>query len=361
MKLLEVTDLQVHFQTDRGVNRAVDGLSFAIDRGEALAIVGESGCGKSVTSMSILRLLPTPPGKIAGDIMFRGKDLSRNSEREMRRLRGGEISMIFQEPMLDLTSGALMLDGERIDGLAESSLKPFRKRLNIVFQDPFSSLNPRMTVEALVSEPLRSHGLVSSRAERHERVAELLETVGLSPDIMDRMPHQFSGGQRQRLCIARALASEPEFIICDEAVSALDVSVQAQIINLLMRLQRDLGHAILFISHDLAVVEHLSDRVAVMYLGRIMEIADRDTLFAAPCHPYTQALLSAVPLPDPMAHRDRVILKGEVPSPINPPSGCPFRTRCPIATELCARERPELVEFAPGQSVACHYPNTARD
>ncbi|MCL4133169.1 UNVERIFIED_CONTAM: hypothetical protein GTU68_005432 [Idotea baltica] len=291
----------------RAVNhvKAVDGVSFAVHWGETLSLVGESGCGKSTVGRCVARLL-------------------------------------------GLTSGALMLDGER-------------KRLNIVFQDPFSSLNPRMTVEALVSEPLRSHGLVSSRAERHQRVAELLETVGLSPDIMDRMPHQFSGGQRQRLCIARALASEPEFIICDEAVSALDVSVQAQIINLLMRLQRDLGLAILFISHDLAVVEHLSDRVAVMYLGRIMEIADRDTLFTAPCHPYTQALLSAVPLPDPTAHRDRVILKGEVPSPINPPSGCPFRTRCPIATELCARERPELVEFAPGQSVACHYPNTARD
>lgn len=323
--LVEVRDMKKYFPIPggllgRAVNhvKAVDGVSFSVNPGETLSLVGESGCGKSTVGRCVARLL-------------------------------------------ELTSGELMLDGERIDGLAESSLKPFRKRLNIVFQDPFSSLNPRMTVETLVSEPLRSHGLVSSRAERHNRVAELLETVGLSPDIMDRMPHQFSGGQRQRLCIARALASEPDFIICDEAVSALDVSVQAQIINLLMRLQRDLGLAILFISHDLAVVEHLSNRVAVMYLGRIMEIADRDTLFTAPCHPYTKALLSAVPLPDPTARRYRVILKGEVPSPINPPGGCPFRTRCPIATELCARERPDLVEFASGQSVACHYPDAEKN
>ncbi len=322
--LFEVRDIVKYFPITggllgRAVNqvKAVDGVSFTVHRGETLSLVGESGCGKSTVGRCVARLL-------------------------------------------DLTSGEVKLDGERIDALPESKLKPFRKRLNIVFQDPFSSLNPRMTVEALVSEPLRSHRIVSGRTERKARVAELLERVGLSPDIMDRMPQQFSGGQRQRICIARALASEPDFIVCDEAVSALDVSVQAQIINLLMRLQRDLGLAILFISHDLAVVEHLSDRVAVMYLGRIMEIADRDTLFSAPCHPYTKALLSAVPLPDPTARRDRVILKGEVPSPINPPSGCPFRTRCPIATDLCARERPELIEHTPGQRAACHYPATEK-
>ncbi len=318
--LIELRNVVKHFPIHGGlfgrqVNavKAVDGVSFAVQRGETLSLVGESGCGKSTVGRCVARLL-------------------------------------------DLTSGELMLDGQRIDGLPESRLKPFRKRLNIVFQDPFSSLNPRMNVEALVSEPLRSHGIVSGAENRKMRVAELLETVGLSPDIMDRMPHQFSGGQRQRICIARALASEPDFIVCDEAVSALDVSVQAQIINLLIRLQDELGLAILFISHDLAVVEHLSDRVAVMYLGRIMEIADRDRLFSEPAHPYTKALLSAVPLPDPTAHRDRVILKGEVPSPINPPTGCPFRTRCPIATDLCAQERPELIEHRPGQKVACHFP-----
>ncbi|APE43933.1 peptide ABC transporter substrate-binding protein [Sulfitobacter alexandrii] len=318
--LVEVEKLIKHFPIRGGllgrqVNavKAVDGVSFSVRQGETLSLVGESGCGKSTVGRCVARLL-------------------------------------------DPTSGELRLDGARIDRLPEARLKPFRKRLNMVFQDPFSSLNPRMNVEALVSEPLRSHGILSGRANRRARVSELLELVGLSPDIMDRMPHQFSGGQRQRICIARALASEPDFIVCDEAVSALDVSVQAQIINLLMRLQAELGVAILFISHDLAVVEHLSDRVAVMYLGRIMEIAGRDQLFSAPAHPYTKALLSAVPLPDPAARRERVILKGEVPSPINPPSGCPFRTRCPIAQDICARDRPEPVEFRPGQRVACHFP-----
>lgn len=318
--LLDVDNITKYFPISGGLLgrtvknvKAIDGVSFAIYPGETLSLVGESGCGKSTVGRCAARLL-------------------------------------------DVTSGGVTLDGVRIDALPESQLKPVRKRMNMVFQDPFSSLNPRMNVEALISEPLRSHAIVSGRKMRRARVVDLLETVGLSPDIMDRMPHQFSGGQRQRICIARALASQPDFIVCDEAVSALDVSVQAQIINLLMRLQRDLGLAILFISHDLAVVEHLSDRVAVMYLGRIMELADRHMLFSNPRHPYTQALLSAVPLPDPNARRDRVILTGEVPSPIDPPSGCPFRTRCPIATDLCVRERPNLVEYAVGQQVACHYP-----
>ena len=318
--LIEANEIQKFFPIAGGllgrtVNyvKAVDGVSFTIHAGETLSLVGESGCGKSTVGRCVARLL-------------------------------------------ELTSGEVSLDGVRIDTLPEKKLKPLRKRLNLVFQDPFSSLNPRMNVEALVSEPLRSHRIGSGRTDRRAQVAKLLETVGLSPDIMDRMPHQFSGGQRQRLCIARALASEPDIIICDEAVSALDVSVQAQIINLLMQLQSELGLAILFISHDLAVVEHLSDRVAVMYLGRIMEIADRETLFSAPAHPYTKALLSAVLLPDPIIRRERVILKGEVPSPIDPPTGCPFRTRCPIATDRCTTDRPELVEYTPGQRVACHYP-----
>ncbi len=321
--LVEVTDIVKHFPISGGlfgrvVNkvRAVDGVSFTINQGQTLSLVGESGCGKSTVGRCIARLT-------------------------------------------DLTSGEVRIAGRRIDNLPERELKPFRKQLNVVFQDPFSSLNPRMTVEGLIAEPLRNHGIVRTAAERRERVAELLERVGLSADVMQRMPHQFSGGQRQRLGIARALASEPDFIVCDEAVSALDVSVQAQIINLLMKLQNDLGLALLFISHDLAVVEHLSDRVAVMYLGRIMEIADRDTLFTHPRHPYTKALLSAVPLPDPALHRERVVLAGDVPSPIDPPSGCCFRTRCPIATELCAQQRPELRDITADQRVACHHVDDA--
>jgi oligopeptide/dipeptide ABC transporter ATP-binding protein len=250
------------------------------------------------------------------------------------------------------------LAGQRIDNLSDTDLKPVRKQLNIIFQDPFSSLNPRMNVEAIIAEPLRNHGIVQGKAERRERVGDLLERVGLPREDMSRMPHQFSGGQRQRICIARALASDPDVVVCDEAVSALDVSVQAQIINLLMKLQADMGLTMLFISHDLAVIEHMSDRVAVMYLGRIVESADRDTLFSEPRHPYTKALLSAVPLPDPEAKRERIFLKGDVPSPIDPPSGCCFRTRCPIVRDHCAAERPELRFIRPGQQVACHYVET---
>ncbi len=317
--LVEVKNVVKHFPITGGlfgrvVNKvqAVDDVSFTINRGETLALVGESGCGKSTVGRCIARLT-------------------------------------------DLTSGEVHMSGKRIDNLSESALKPYRKQLNIVFQDPFSSLNPRKTVEGLIAEPLRNHAIVKSAKERRARVADLLERVGLAGDMLHRMPHQFSGGQRQRIGIARALASEPDFIICDEAVSALDVSVQAQIINLLLKLQRELDLTLLFISHDLAVVEHLSNRVAVMYLGRLMEIADRDTLFSSPRHPYTQALLSAVPLPDPARRSDRTILKGDVPNPIDPPSGCRFRTRCPIATEICAQQRPALNEVAAGQLVACHH------
>ena len=317
--LIEVRNMVKRFPLSSGLFsrsqravHAVSDVSFHIARGETLSLVGESGCGKSTVGKCLARLIP-------------------------------------------LTEGEITLDGQRIDQLGPKALKPIRKRLNVVFQDPYSSLNPRMSVEHLVPEPLRSHGILKTRAERAERVGDLLEKVGLPREAMKRMPHQFSGGQRQRICIARALASEPDIIVCDEAVSALDVSVQAQIINLLMDLQKDLGLALLFISHDLAVVEHMSDRIAVMYLGRIMEIADRRAIFAHPRHPYTRALLSAVPLPDPAAARDRAVLKGDVPSPIDPPSGCFFRTRCPMATDLCAAEVPPLSEIEPGHRSACHY------
>jgi oligopeptide/dipeptide ABC transporter ATP-binding protein len=317
--LIEVRDMVKYFPITGGVLgrvvnhvKAVDGISFEIATGETLALVGESGCGKSTVGKCLTRLI-------------------------------------------QLTSGEVRLAGRRIDHLSDTDLKPVRKRLNIIFQDPFSSLNPRMNVEALIAEPLRNHEIVRGKTERKKRVGDLLERVGLPREDMSRMPHQFSGGQRQRICIARALASDPDVVVCDEAVSALDVSVQAQIINLLMQLQTDLGLTMLFISHDLAVIEHMSDRVAVMYLGRIVETADRNTLFSEPRHPYTKALLSAVPLPDPEASRERIFLKGDVPSPIDPPSGCCFRTRCPIARDYCAEQRPELRPIRSGQQVACHY------
>ncbi|WP_163851920.1 ABC transporter ATP-binding protein [Pseudooceanicola aestuarii] len=317
--LIEVRNLVKRFPIDGGLFfrsskavHAVSDISFHISKGETLSLVGESGCGKSTVGKCLAQLIP-------------------------------------------LTEGEITLEGTRIDGLSRAQLKPVRKRMNVVFQDPFSSLNPRMSVEELIAEPLRSHDMARSREDRRQRVGDLLEKVGLPRESMARMPHQFSGGQRQRICIARALASEPDIIICDEAVSALDVSVQAQIINLLMDLQKDLGLSLLFISHDLAVVEHMSDRIAVMYLGRIMEIADREAMFTHPRHPYTRALLSAVPLPDPEAERDRVVLTGDVPSPIDPPSGCYFRTRCPMATDRCAAETPALREMAPGHLSACHF------
>lgn len=315
--MISVRNLVKHFPITGGlfgkeVKRvhAVDGVSFDIAKGETLALVGESGCGKSTVGRCLTRLT-------------------------------------------DITAGELFVDGRRIDQLGEKEMRPVRKRLSIVFQDPFSSLNPRMNVEALISEPIRNHKIVQGRGARRNYVGDLLERVGLRREDMERMPHQFSGGQRQRICIARALASNPDVIVCDEAVSALDVSVQAQIINLLMKLQTELGLTMLFISHDLAVIEHMSDRVAVMYLGRIVETADRDTLFSSPKHPYTKALLSAVPLPDPTAKRERIILTGDVPSPIDPPSGCCFRTRCPIATEECAEIRPALEPVGSGHRVAC--------
>ncbi len=316
--LLEVNALKKHFPIKGGLFGgvtgqvyAVDGVSFTIAKGETLSLVGESGCGKSTVGKAILRLV---------------------------------------EP----TDGEVFLDGQRIDNIPASKLRPLRRRVQVVFQDPFSSLNPRMKVRDILAEPLQNFGLAGSRSETDDRVAKLMDTVRLPRDAMNRFPHEFSGGQRQRIGIARALAPGSDLIICDEAVSALDVSVKAQIVNLMSDLQDELGLALLFISHDLAIVEHLTHRVAVMYLGKIVEIADRSTLFANPRHPYTRALLSAVPVPDPAAKRDRIILRGDVPSPINPPSGCRFHTRCPYVFDRCRTEEPMLRDTAPGQKAACH-------
>ena len=316
--LLQVNDLKKHFPVrghllKRNASRvyAVDGVSFEIARGETLSLVGESGCGKSTVGRAILRLF-------------------------------------------DITAGQVVLDGQRIDDLSPDRLKQMRRRVQVVFQDPFSSLNPRLRVRAILAEPIRNFGLAKSSAELEAKVAGLMDTVRLPRDALDRRPHEFSGGQRQRICIARALAAEPDLIVCDEAVSALDVSVKAQIVNLLQDLQREFGLALLFISHDLAIVEHMTHRIAVMYLGKIVEIAAREQIFASPKHPYTKALLSAVPVPDPTIRRTPIILKGDVPSPINPPSGCRFHTRCPFVFDRCRTEEPELRQRAEGQWAACH-------
>lgn len=316
--LLEVRKLQKFFPIKTGLFgkvtgnvHAVDGVSFSIRKGETLALVGESGCGKSTVGRSILRLF-------------------------------------------DLTSGEVLLDGVRIDSLSPSALRPLRKRIQVIFQDPFSSLNPRMRVHDIIAEPIRNFGLCQSEQEIEERVVKLLEKVRLPKDAGARWPHEFSGGQRQRICIARALAAEPELIICDEAVSALDVSVKAQIVNLLQDLQKELGLALLFISHDLAIVEHMTHRVAVMYLGKIVELADRKELFSDPQHPYTTALLSAVPVPDPQKKTNRIVLQGDVPSPVKRPSGCHFHTRCPDAIAKCKTEEPKQTVLSSGRMVACH-------
>jgi peptide/nickel transport system ATP-binding protein len=316
--LLQVNDLKKHFPVKGAVLRrnasrvyAVDGVSFEIARGETLSLVGESGCGKSTVGRAILRLFA-------------------------------------------ITAGQVVLDGQRIDDLSPDRLRRIRRRVQVVFQDPFSSLNPRLSVRDILAEPIRNFDLAKSSTELEAKVAALMDTVRLPRDALDRKPHEFSGGQRQRICIARALAAEPDLIVCDEAVSALDVSVKAQIVNLLQDLQREFGLALLFISHDLAIVEHMTHRVAVMYLGKIVEMAPRNLIFAAPKHPYTKALLSAVPVPDPTARRAPMILKGDVPSPINPPSGCRFHTRCPYVFDRCRTEEPELRQRDEGQWAACH-------
>jgi oligopeptide/dipeptide ABC transporter ATP-binding protein len=309
--LVGVRDLIKHFPIEGSddVVRAVDGVTFQIFAGETLGLVGESGCGKSTVGRCLLRLIePT-----AGHINFQGRDILALDKKELRQIR---------------------------------------REMQIIFQDPYASLNPRMKIGDIVAEPLVIHN-EGSKSERRDRVAQLLRRVGLDPDYMNRYAHEFSGGQRQRIGVARTLALNPKLIVADEPVSALDVSVQAQVVNLLQELQQEFSLTYLFISHGLAVVEHISTRVAVMYLGRIVEIAPAAELYAQPLHPYTQALLSAIPIPDPRQKRKRIILQGDVPTPINPPSGCRFRTRCPIAIEECAHIDPELREVSPGHSVAC--------
>ncbi len=322
--LLRVSELRKYFPVRKGLFgaasgevHAVDGVSFWMREGETLGLVGESGCGKSTTGKAILRLL-------------------------------------------DPTSGTIEWRGRRIERLGRAAMRPYRRELQAVFQDPYSSLNPRMRAADIVAEPLRNFERVS-RAQARERAAFLFEKVGLHADQLVKFPHEFSGGQRQRLGIARALAVRPRLIVCDEPVSALDVSVQAQVVNLLADLQADFGLSYLFVAHDLAVVEHISHRVAVMYLGKIVELTDRRSLFRSPQHPYTEALLSAVPVPDPKAKRKRIILPGDVPSPIAPPPGCRFHTRCPYAEERCRVEEPVMKEVRPGHFVACHLRNAPRE
>jgi len=319
--LLRVDNLKVHFPVMRGVLwkkqvatvHAVDGVSFTVARGETLGLVGESGCGKSTTGLAVLR-------------------------------------------MQDITAGRIEFEGQDITHHDKAQMRPLRQRLQMVYQDPYGSLNPRMKVNRIIGEPLVVHGMAPDKAAYDARIAELMRTVGLLPDMADRYPHEFSGGQRQRIGIARALALEPSLIICDEPVSALDVSIQAQVVNVLQELQERLGLAYLFIAHDLSVVRHLCHRVAVMYLGRIVEIADRNALYQEPLHPYTQALMSAVPVADPVVERarKRIVVQGEVPSALHPPSGCRFHTRCPMAMDRCKTADPPLTDMGQGRFVACH-------
>ena len=318
--LLDVVDLKKHFPVKKGVLRrtvgqvyAVDGVTFSIAAGETLGMVGESGCGKSTVARTVLRLI---------------------------------------EP----TSGEIRLDGHDVTQLGKTDMRPYRRQMQMIFQDPFSSLNPRMSAGDIVGEPLQVHAIASGK-DKQAATAELFDQVGLRRSQMASFPHEFSGGQRQRISIARALALNPKLIVADEPVSALDVSIQAQVINLMMDLQREKRLSYLFIAHDLAVVEHISHRIAVMYLGKIVEYADKQTLFTKPLHPYTQALLSAVPVPNPKLRREKRLLQGDVPSPINPPPGCTFHTRCPFAEPRCKIDIPVLRELGPGHGVSCHLVN----
>lgn len=309
-KILEVKNLKKYFQTAKGTLHAVDDVTFSIERGKTLGIVGESGCGKSTTGRTILRLLePT-----SGEVLFEGKDITKCSKDEMRKMR---------------------------------------KEMQLIFQDPFASLNPRKTVSEIIGEPLKMHKLVKTKEELDARVAELMKVVGLAERLVNAYPHELDGGRRQRIGIARALALEPKFIVCDEPVSALDVSIQAQVLNLLKNIQEQMGLTYIFITHDLSVVNHFSDDIAVMYLGKLIEKAPAEELFAHPTHPYTQALLSAIPVPDIHHKQERIILKGEISSPINPKPGCRFAPRCIYATEECSKMEPELVEMTPDHFVSC--------
>ncbi|TXH39776.1 MAG: dipeptide ABC transporter ATP-binding protein [Burkholderiaceae bacterium] len=319
--ILKVEDLQIHFPVMKGVVfkkqvatvKAVDGVSFSVKRGETLGVVGESGCGKSTTGLALMHMLET-------------------------------------------TGGRIMFEGQDVTSFNRSQVKQFRRRVQMVYQDPYGSLNPRMKVKDIIGEPLEVHGLAKDRARYDKRVVELLRMVGLLPDMAERYAHEFSGGQRQRIGIARALALEPSLIVCDEPVSALDVSIQAQVINIFKDLQKRLGLTYVFIAHDLAVVRHISDHIAVMYLGRVVEIASREDLYRNPKHPYTQALLSAVPEADVDAEQQkkRIVLKGEIPSPLRVPSGCRFHTRCPAAMDKCRTEDPAMSQHGEGHAVACH-------
>lgn len=320
--LLEIKELTKHFPIRKGIIfskqvgsvQAVDRVSFSIKKGETLGLVGESGCGKTTIGKLILRLI---------------------------------------EP----TSGTIIFNGDNILDYSKGEMRSIRKSIQMIFQDPYESLNPKMNIEEILSEPLEVHRIFRNRAEKTERIMELLEVVGLKPYHMGRYPHEFSGGQRQRVGIARALALNPQLIICDEPVSALDVSIQAQIINLLQDLQEEFGFSYLFISHDLSVVKHISNRVAVMYLGKIVELAGKDELYENPLHPYTEALFSAIPIPDPFFKKNQLVLEGDVPSPINPPIGCRFNTRCRYAKEICRTEEAPLIDMGEGHLVACHMTN----
>jgi peptide/nickel transport system ATP-binding protein len=313
MTLLAVEDLATHFPTRRGIVRAVDGVSLAVEKGETVGLVGESGCGKSTLAKAILGLVP-------------------------------------------VTTGSVKLDGEDLAGIGDAAMRPFRRRMQMIFQDPFGSLNPRHLVRDILGAPLSVHGIGSGAADRRARVAEVLSAVGLPPDAANRYPHEFSGGQRQRIGIARALVLRPDLVICDEPVSALDLSIQAQILNLMVRLKEEFGLSYLFVSHDLSVVRYFTDRVVVMYLGRIVESAPVDGLFEKPLHPYTRALIDAVP--DPSRRRSVAVLQGDLPSPVDAPKGCAFHPRCPLATDRCRAERPALRPLG-GHTVACHHAEQA--